>query len=71
VDLYICEVKDNGQMISLSDGTQWRVGEDDAIWTIVWDPAQYVEIENDGRGPSRLMTNLDTARRESVRAWPA
>ena len=69
--LYICEVKDNGELILLSDGTQWRVGEDDAIRTIDWDPAQYVEIEDDGQGPSRLMTNLDAALRESARAWPA
>ena len=71
MDLYICEVTDGGQLILLSDGTQWRVHEDDAIRTIDWDPAQYVEFEDGGQGPSRLITNVDTPRRESVRAWPA
>ena len=60
--LYICELTGNGRLISLSDGTQWRVDEDDLIRAV---PEDRLLVESD----SPYLAPMPNRGRRNEPAW--
>ena len=62
----VSEIKDDGLVVDLVDGSSWLINPGDWSITIRWLPGQRIQIkEGDG---SYTLTNLDTAQPVSVSA---
>ena len=62
----VSEIKDDGLVVDLVDGSSWLINPGDWSITIRWLPGQRIQIkEGDG---SYTLTNLDTAQPVSVPA---
>ncbi len=62
----VSEIKDDGLVVDLVDGSSWLINPGDWTITIRWLPGQRIEIkEGDG---SYSLTNIDTAQSVSVPA---
>jgi len=64
--IQVSEIKDDGLVVNLVDGTSWLIKPDDWNITIRWLPGQRIQIkEVDG---NYYLTNLDSAQPVSVPA---
>ena len=62
----VSEIKDDGLVVDLVDGSSWLINPGDWTITIRWLPGQRIQIkEGDG---SYSLTNIDTAQPVSVPA---
>lgn len=69
--LSVIRISKNGQTVTLSDGSRWRVNVGDTTKTLCWYPTQRIVVEdcNDGVYPYELR-NLDTVA-DVAKASPA
>ena len=68
-ELHILEVREDGMVVHLDDGSRWNVSVGDNTKAVCWYPTMRVVVEETGSAlyPFTL-TNLDTAGPDVVRA---
>ena len=67
MEIPVSEIKDDGLIVELVDGSSWLINLGDWKITIRWLPGQRIQIK-EGDGSSFTLTNLDTAPPVSVPA---
>lgn len=68
-ELYVLEVKNDGLVVHLDDGSVWDVSVGDNTKSICWYPTMRVVVEEaESSTHSFTLTNMDTAGPDVVRA---
>lgn len=66
----ILEVSEDGEMLTLDDGSEWAINIGDNTLVACWLPTQHIVVKQDNADDAGgyILQNLDTSSKEEVKA---